>query len=196
MKINSVSLSLLVVFLFTTTNSFVIIKKKKAKKKSAKTTTLAKKAAKPYYDTNYLVMVDKSDYELKVYDSNGWLATYPVVFGNKSLSDKKMEGDRCTPEGTFRITYKNPNHKWDKFMQFDYPTAESYEKFNERKRNGEIPPDAKIGGGVGIHGTWPGSEHVVDNYINWTEGCISMKNEDIEELFTTIPMYTKIVIQP
>ena len=35
------------------------------------------------------IVVDKSDYELHVYDDKGWFATYPVVFGNSSLSDKK-----------------------------------------------------------------------------------------------------------
>src|SRR5687768_11623976 len=49
------------------------------------------------------IVIDKSDYELRVYDEHGWFATYPVVFGNKSLDDKKMQGDRNTPEGTFRI---------------------------------------------------------------------------------------------
>jgi murein L,D-transpeptidase YafK len=170
-------------------NSSFIVKKKK--KKSTKTT----KAARPYYDLNYKLVVDKSDYEMKVYDAQGWLATYPVVFGKNGMNDKKMEGDQATPEGTFRITFKNPNHKWTKFMQFDYPTSESYAKFNARKAKGEIPDNASIGGGVGIHGTWPGSDHVVDNYINWTEGCISMKNTDIEELYELLPMHTKIVIQ-
>src|SRR5690554_4949903 len=49
------------------------------------------------------IIVDKSDYELHVYDAEGWYATYPVVFGNNSLEDKKMEGDRNTPEGEFKI---------------------------------------------------------------------------------------------
>src|SRR4051794_16793790 len=52
------------------------------------------------------ISIDKSDYELSVYDSKGWYATYPVVFGNNSLSDKKMEGDKNTPEGSFQITNK------------------------------------------------------------------------------------------
>src|SRR4029079_6735500 len=49
------------------------------------------------------IIVDKSDYSLSVYDDKGWYATYPVVFGNNSLQDKKMEGDKLTPEGTFHI---------------------------------------------------------------------------------------------
>src|ERR1043166_9366854 len=55
--------------------------------------------------TVYLI-IDKSDYLLNVYDDKGWFATYPVVFGNNSLNDKKMEGDRCTPEGNFNKTSK------------------------------------------------------------------------------------------
>ena len=49
------------------------------------------------------IIIDKSDYELSVFDEQGWYATYPVVFGNNSLDDKKMEGDKKTPEGTFHI---------------------------------------------------------------------------------------------
>ena len=31
----------------------------------------------------YYIIVDKSDYELKVYDDEGQYATYPIVFGSK-----------------------------------------------------------------------------------------------------------------
>lgn len=79
------------------------------------------------------VVVDKSDYELKVYDDEGWYATYPVVFGSKDLSDKMMEGDKRTPEGTFKIISKRPHQKWHKMLMLDYPNKESWAKFNERK---------------------------------------------------------------
>jgi hypothetical protein len=92
------------------------------------------------------ILIDKSDYELSIYDNQGWYATYPVVFGNNSLSDKKMEGDRNTPEGTFKITSKRVHDKWYRFMSIDYPNKESWEKFNRRKQKGEIPASAKIGG--------------------------------------------------
>src|ERR1700704_5718555 len=47
------------------------------------------------------IVIDKSDYELSVYDSKGWYATYPVVFGNNSLEDKKIAGAKKTPERHF-----------------------------------------------------------------------------------------------
>jgi len=141
------------------------------------------------------IVIDKSDYELSVYDSKGWYATYPVVFGNNSLEDKKMEGDNNTPEGNFHIIGKKNHEKWDRFMSLDYPTAESREKFNQRKERGEIPANARIGGGIGIHGTWPHEDFVIDRYKNWTMGCISMKRDDVEELFDIVPVGTRVTIK-
>jgi len=144
---------------------------------------------------NISIIIDKSDYELSVYDDKGWYATYPVVFGNNGLSDKKMEGDKNTPEGTFRIAAKRVHEKWCRFMSIDYPTASDREKFNQRKKRGEIPANASIGGGIGIHGTWPHEDFVIDRYKNWTLGCISMKNEDVKEIYAFTGSGTKVTIK-
>lgn len=141
------------------------------------------------------ILIDKSDYELKIFDSLGWYATYPVVFGNNSLADKKMEGDRNTPEGTFKIVAKRVHNKWHRFIAFDYPNKESWEKFKQRKERGEIPASARIGGSIGIHGTWPRDDFLIERYSNWTLGCISMKNEDVEEVFRFISNGTKVTIR-
>ncbi|GAC1569969.1 MAG: hypothetical protein NVS3B8_17430 [Chitinophagaceae bacterium] len=144
---------------------------------------------KPY------IIIDKSDYELRVYDDNGWYATYPVVFGSKSLDDKMTEGDRKTPEGVYKIASKRSHEKWDRMMLIDYPTRADYDKFNQRKAKGLIPKSAKIGGGIGIHGTWQKDDMAVDFFQNWTNGCISLKNDEIEELYTIIPVGTSGTIQ-
>jgi murein L,D-transpeptidase YafK len=141
------------------------------------------------------IVVDKSDYELHVYDEQGWYATYPVVFGNKSLDDKMMEGDRKTPEGIFTIVAKRPHAKWHKIMMLNYPTRESWQKFNTRKAKGLIPRNARIGGSIGIHGTWPNDNIVVDDYTNWTQGCVSLRNADMDELWQYIDTGTKVVIR-
>jgi murein L,D-transpeptidase YafK len=141
------------------------------------------------------VIVDKSDYSLYVYDDIGWYATYPVVFGNKSLGDKMMEGDRNTPEGNFKIVSKYPHHRWNKFLKLDYPNQESWEKFNRRKALGLIPRNARIGGEIGIHGTWPNDNIVVDDYTNWTAGCVSLKNRDLDEVYTFLQPGTRVIIR-
>lgn len=142
------------------------------------------------------IIIDKSDYELSVYDDKGWYATYPVVFGNNSLADKKMQGDKNTPEGTFHLIAKRVHEKWCRFLSLDYPNQESYEKFNKRKQKGEIPANASIGGGIGIHGTWPNDDYMIDRYKNWTLGCISMKNEDVKEVYSFIKPGIKVTIRP
>jgi murein L,D-transpeptidase YafK len=141
------------------------------------------------------IVIDKRKYELSVYDSQGWYATYPVVFGNSSLEDKRMEGDRNTPEGSFKINSKRVHQKWDRFMGIDYPTKESLAKFSSRKQRGEIPSWAKPGGAIGIHGTWPGEDFVVDRYNNWTLGCISLKRHDVQDLYSYIPVGTPVTIR-
>ena len=141
------------------------------------------------------IIVDKSDYELSVYDEKGWYATYPVVFGNNSLADKKMEGDKNTPEGSFTIANKRVHEKWCRYMGIDYPTAVDREKFNARKKRGEIPANASIGGGVGIHGVWPHEDFVIDRFKNWTLGCVSMKNDDVKEIYAFTNTGTKVTIR-
>lgn len=158
------------------------------------TVTKAKKRASLPVAPVYVV-IDKSDYEMQVFDAQGWYATYPVVFGNSSLDDKKMEGDRLTPEGTFRIVRKRPHEKWSHFLGLDYPTQESLEKFQQRKQRGEIPASARPGGGIGIHGTWPHDEFMIDRYKNWTNGCIALKNEDVQEVYNYLKVGTQVTIR-
>ena len=143
----------------------------------------------------YYIVIDKSDYELNVYDAQGWLVAFPVVFGNDNSGDKMVEGDRKTPEGTFTIVSKRIHNKWCRYMGLDFPTPADINKFNLRKQQGLIPAYARQGGGIGIHGTWPNDEQVVDQYQNWTEGCISMKNEHVKQLYNMVSIGTKVTIQ-
>jgi murein L,D-transpeptidase YafK len=152
-------------------------------------------SSKRTLESDVYIIIVKSTYELQVYDKEGWYATYPVVFGSKSLEDKMMEGDRRTPEGVYHIASKRYHEKWNKMMNIDFPTKADFEKFNARKAQGLIPKNARIGGGIAIHGTWPNDDHVVDLYQNWTNGCISLKNEDVDELYDMVPVGTKVIIK-
>ena len=112
-----------------------------------------------------------------------------------SLDDKKVQGDKNTPEGKFSIAAKRVHEKWCRFLSLDYPTPDDIEKFNKRKEKGEIPANASIGGGIGIHGTWPHEDFVVDRFNNWTLGCISMKNEHVTEIYQYTGVGTKVTIK-
>lgn len=144
----------------------------------------------------YYIIVDKSDYELKVYDDEGWYATYPIVFGSKDLGDKMREGDKRTPTGSFKIIIKKIHPQWGPELLLNYPTDESVRRFNERKAKGLIPANARIGDGIAIHATRPEEEWTVDNFYNWTDGCVSVKYSEMKDLFSYIPVGTPVTIQP
>ena len=143
----------------------------------------------------YYIIIDKSDYELKVYDDQGWYATYPVVFGGHDLGDKMREGDRKTPDGNFKIILKKIHPQWGPELLLDYPNETSYQKFNNRRAQGLISKSAKIGGGIAIHATRPSEEWTVDNFYNWTDGCISVKYTEMKDLYSYIPVGTPVTIQ-
>lgn len=144
----------------------------------------------------FYIVIDKSDYELKVYDDEGWYATYPIVFGSKDLSDKMREGDKRTPIGTFKVILKKIHPKWGQELLLDYPTEESYRKFTTRKAQGLIPRNASIGSGIAIHATRPEEEWTVDKFYNWTDGCVSVKYSEMKDLYSSIPVGTRVTIKP
>ena len=148
----------------------------------------------PRIQSGYHIVISKKSYELKVYDSQGWYATYPCVFGSDDLTDKLMEGDKRTPEGTYKIILKKNSGKWAYQLLLDYPTAEDKQQFNERKAKGIIPKSARIGGGIAIHATRPQEEWTVDYYQNWTDGCISLKYREAKDLFSYIDEGTLVTI--
>lgn len=171
--------------------------KKKKPLAKPRTATIAKKKVpvKDSVDNPYYIIVDKSDYELKVYDEEGWYATYPIVFGSKDLGDKMKEGDKKTPDGKFKVILKKIHPKWGYELLLDYPNDESYRRFNQRKANGSIPKTAKIGNGIAIHATRKDEEWTVDNFYNWTDGCVSVKYTEMKDLYSYIPVGTPVTIQ-
>ncbi len=163
---------------------------------SSKNTTTKKPHKKKADENPYYIIIDKSDYELKVYDDDGWYATYPIVFGSKDLGDKMKEGDRKTPNGKFKVILKKIHDKWGPELLLDYPTPDDVVKFNERRQKGLIPKNARIGNGIAIHATRPEEEWTIDNFYNWTDGCVSVKYTEMKDLYSYIPVGTPVTIQP
>jgi murein L,D-transpeptidase YafK len=174
--------------------SFVPVpRKKQGAKKPVK--QQAKTVVKDSVRNPYYIIIDKSEYELYVYDDEGWYATYPIVFGSKDLSDKMREGDKRTPDGSFKVILKKIHKKWGPELLLDYPNETSVRKFKERKAQGLIPKTAKIGDGIAIHATRPEEEWTIDNFYNWTDGCVSVKYTEMKDLFSYIPVGTQVTIR-
>jgi murein L,D-transpeptidase YafK len=142
-----------------------------------------------------VLVVNKSKFDLEVYYRRKKVRAYKAVFGPKPLEDKRYAGDRCTPEGSFLIQGKNPYSKYDRFMLLNYPNDSSVARFNRMKERGQIPHGVDIGGNVGIHGVWKGGDDMIELGVCWTDGCVALKNKDIEELYNMVGAGTRVFIR-
>lgn len=142
------------------------------------------------------LLVEKSKYRLTIYYQQTPIKAYPVVFGANPQGDKLKEGDLKTPEGIYSIRDLYPHPSWSKFIWLDYPNSDSWRKHWQAKREGEIAALATIGGEIGIHGVPPGQDSLIEDGNNWTWGCVSLRNGDVEEIYEVVEVGTKVEIRP
>jgi lipoprotein-anchoring transpeptidase ErfK/SrfK len=151
----------------------------------------------PTPEPEHWVLVRKHERTLSLYAGSQLLKTYPIVLGKDPVLAKLYEGDHRTPEGEYHIRDKYFHPYWSRFMLLDYPTPVNQENYAWSRQNGLVPAEAGkqpgIGGQIGIHGT----EHEDLNRrgVNWTQGCISLFNQDIDELYDLLPVGTRVVIK-
>ena len=142
------------------------------------------------------ILIEKNKYRLTVFNHLQPVKSYPVVFGSNPVGDKRYEGDQKTPEGIYRIRDLYPHTAWSKFIWLDYPTPISWRKHFQSKFTSEINWFLPIGGEIGIHGVPQGQDRLIEERSNWTWGCISLKNEDVNEIYQVIHRGTLVEILP
>lgn len=140
------------------------------------------------------LVVEKSKYRLTVYYQKKPIKAYAIALGANPKDDKLRQGDKRTPEGKFRVRDLYYHSEWSKFIWLDYPTADSWRKFAQAKARGEIGAKDSIGGEIGIHGVEKGQDWLIDRKINWTLGCVSLKNKDVDEIYPLLQKGTAIEI--
>jgi lipoprotein-anchoring transpeptidase ErfK/SrfK len=128
------------------------------------------------------VKVVKSSHTLYLYEGDKIIMTAIVAVG-ENPGDKQRAGDRRTPEGEFVVEQIQNSSYW-KYDFGDGPVEGAYGPWFIRLKTGWQ--------GIGIHGTH--DESFLGKDV--TEGCIRMKNEDLEFLKSRISIGTRVVIEP
>jgi hypothetical protein len=131
------------------------------------------------------IIVNKLGRELILYKKGVPVKTYRIGLGPNGLSDKVHAGDNATPEGRYRVISKLYYSKFRRALRLNYPNPEDKQNFLLAKKRGLIPEGVGPGSLIEIHGG--GKEFM-------TRGCVSLDNNDIEELFQLVNVGTPVTI--
>jgi len=135
------------------------------------------------------IVVFKESHRLTVYHRGAAVATYPVDLGFNWTADKRHEGDGATPEGRYRVVARLGRKAsiYYKALLLDYPNADDRAEFARARRSGGLPPGARIGGLIEIHGGGGRDQ-------DWTDGCVALANEDMDRVFERAGIGTPVTI--
>jgi murein L,D-transpeptidase YafK len=130
------------------------------------------------------IVVNKPRREMLLLRGNVILRSYRIALGREPVGHKQCEGDGRTPEGRYRIDRRNPKSRYYLALHISYPNAED----TERARAAGVEP----GGDIMIHGLKDGELREGD----WTQGCIAVTDQEMDEIWGLVPEGTVIVIEP
>lgn len=138
------------------------------------------------------VVVEKSARRLKLLSGGRVFREYRIALGDNPLGHKEREGDERTPEGVYVLDWRNPNSRYYKSIHISYP--------NEWDRRLARLTGQNPGGMIMIHGlpNYIVSDAVRREYMtrDWTDGCIAVTNEELDEIWQLVRDGTPIRIQP
>ncbi len=136
------------------------------------------------------VLVIKSERKLHLMGRGEVLKTYRVSLGKEPKGAKLREGDSRTPEGFYWIDWRKTSQNYNLSMHISYPNA--------RDRATASAKGLAPGGMIMLHGT-PLDEEYPEWYfhtLDWTNGCIALKNAEMRELWNLVKDGTLIEIRP
>jgi len=136
------------------------------------------------------IVIEKSKRTMALMSGSEVVKTYKVALGRQPIGAKDRQGDHKTPEGIYSVDGRIPNSRFHKALHISYPSAAD----REHALKLGVPP----GGDVEIHGLgaiwgWIGARH---RLMDWTDGCIAVTNEEIDEIWPLVQIGTIVEIKP
>ena len=136
------------------------------------------------------VLIEKQQRRLTLLSRGEVIKTYKIALGGNPVGPKEMQGDNKTPEGIYTIDARNGNSGFHLSLHISYPNAQDKRRAMEL---GVCP-----GGDIMIHGIKNGYAKVGAAHAesDWTEGCIAVTNQEMEEIYRFVPNGTIVEIKP
>jgi murein L,D-transpeptidase YafK len=136
------------------------------------------------------VVVAKSERTLTLLAHGKVVRSYKVALGSSPVGAKEMQGDHKTPEGHYVLDRRNPKSKFYKSIHVSYP--------NEQDRQKARALGVPSGGDIMIHGlpNWMGALGAAHRLTDWTDGCVAVTDDEIDEIWKLVADGTPIEIKP
>lgn len=136
------------------------------------------------------IVVYKGKRQLHLLRNGAVFRIYRVALGRRPLDHKLQEGDGRTPEGAYIIDSRNPKSNFHLSLHISYPNM------GDRARAAAL--GVSPGGAIMLHGLPNGftAARLDHPAFDWTDGCIALTNEDIEELWHMVDDGTPILLKP
>jgi murein L,D-transpeptidase YafK len=137
------------------------------------------------------IIVLKAARKLELLKDGVVVKTYPIALGEHPVGTKHVSGDGRTPEGLYYIDARNPNSRYHLALHISYPNVADRAQATAMGRN--------PGGDILIHGLpnwYRGVLNPVKFYKDWTDGCVSVGDRAIEEIYAAVAIGTPVEIRP
>jgi murein L,D-transpeptidase YafK len=136
------------------------------------------------------VLVLKAPRRLLLLRGTHVLRDYEVSLGTNPLGPKRHHLDGRTPEGRYVIEGRVAHSQFHRALRISYP--------NEADRAFARRAGLSPGGDVMIHGLPNGERWVgeVHRGYDWTNGCIAVTDDEMNEIWELVDDGTPIEIRP
>jgi len=136
------------------------------------------------------VLVLKREHILRLLRDGRMVKEYKVALSGSPLGPKTQQGDHKTPEGIYALDSRNAKSQFYKSLHISYPTPA--QRTAARKRG--VSP----GGEVFVHGlpAYYRSVGAAHRLYDWTDGCIAVTDEEMDEIWLAVADGTPIEIRP
>lgn len=136
------------------------------------------------------VVVYKQQRKLLLLAQGKEVGSYKIALGSEPIGSKTRQGDHRTPEGSYVLDSRNANSRFYRAFHISYPSPRD---IAAAKALGVNP-----GGDIMLHGlpkeyAWVGKAHTLHD---WTDGCIAITNEEMDEVWRLVRVGTPIDIKP
>lgn len=135
------------------------------------------------------IVIEKKAHRLTLYHMGRPMRSYLVALGADVDKDKVSAGDRRTPEGLFYIDSRNPYSQYHLSLEISYPDA----THRSRAEAMGVSP----GGSIMIHGlpNGKGFTGAFHRTVDWTNGCIALTDQEMDEIWSVVPIGTPVLIK-